>query len=336
MDLRSLADRQGGVVTRKQALDSGLSPAAVRTLLRSGRWTALAGGVYAPAASLDPGPGARHVLEAAARVLTSGLGVVASHRTAALVHGLPLLGRPPVVPQLTRAPRFRGDSSADRYLYVAGLAEADTTERGGIPVTSLARTAVDVARRADFRSGVVTADGALRAGLHREELGAVAHACRGWPGGARAVRAAAFADERAETPLESITRVAYHWEGLPPPETQVEVRDPRGRLVALVDFLWRAQRTVGEADGLMKYDGYGVLRREKLREEDVRRWGLEVVRNVWDDVWAAPGRRELARRVRQAFELSAVRPPVPGVHFRTPSLAELTRLRARFPDRVAS
>ena len=339
MDLSDVAGRQGGVFTRRQARASGLSPAAVRTLLRSGTWTVLARGVYAPTASVQASatdPHAHHVLFAAARVLTSGLGVVTSHRTAALVHGLPVLGRPPPVPQLTRSPRFTGDSSAVRALYVAGLPEGAATGRGGIPVTALARTACDVARRADFRGGVVTADAALRAGLDREELIAVAHSCRGWPGGARAVRAAAFADGRAETPLESITRVAYDLEGLPPPETQVEVRAPDGHLVGLVDFLWRAQRTVGEADGMLKYDEAGALRREKLREEDLRGCGLEVVRNIWDDAWTPTGRRELGRRARQAFEFAAVRPPVAGVHFRTPTLAELTRSGRGLPDRVAS
>ena len=203
-------------------------------------------------------------------------------------------------------------------------------------MTSLARTAVDVARRADFRGGVVTAVAALRTGLEREQLIAVAGACRGWPGGTRAVRAAAFADGRAETPLESITRVAYDLEGLPPPETQVEVRAPDGRLVGLVDFLWRAHRTVGEADGMLKYDDSGALRREKLREQDIRGCGLEVVRNTWDEAWTSAGRRQLARRVRQTFEFADVRPLLPGVRFRTPTLAELTRVRRGFPDRVAS
>lgn len=339
MDLSDVTDRQGGVFTHQQALQSGLSHAAVRTLLRSGAWTVLARGVYAPTATVAAvltDPPAHHVLLAAARVLTSGLGVVTSHRTAALVHGLPVLGRPPPVPQLTRAPRFTGDSSAVRALYVAGLPEGAAAEESGIPVTSMARTACDVARRSDFRGGVVTADAALRAGLDREELIAVAHSCRGWPGGRRAVLAAAFADGRAETPLESITRVAYDLEGLPAPETQVEVRAPNGRLIGRVDFLWREQQTVGEADGMLKYDEAGALRREKLREEDLRGCGLEVVRNIWDDAWTPAGRRELGRRARQAFEFAAVRAPVAGVHFRTPTLAELTRAGRGLPDRVAS
>jgi hypothetical protein len=117
--------------------------------------------------------------------------------------------------------------------------------------------------------------------------------------------------------------VAYACEGLPAPETQIEVWSPEGDFLGLVDFLWRQQRVVGEADRLGKYDTPLALPKEKLREEGLRACGLEVVRNVWDDAWTAPARAALALRVRQAFEQAARHPAVPGVVFRAPSLAEL-------------
>jgi hypothetical protein len=100
-------------------------------------------------------------------------------------------------------------------------------------------------------------------------------------------------------------------------------RGVHGEFLGLVDFLWRAQRVVGEADGLGKYDGPFALQKEKLREEGLRACGLEVVRNVWDDVWTAPRRTQLGARVRQAFAFAAEKPAVPGVRFRTPSLDQL-------------
>lgn len=117
--------------------------------------------------------------------------------------------------------------------------------------------------------------------------------------------------------------MAYATGGLPLPETQVEVRAPDGTFLGLVDFLWRDQRVVGEADGLGKYDAPLALRKEKLREEGLRACGLEVVRSVWDDVWTAPASARTIARVRQAFAFAGPRPLVPGVSFRTPSLAEL-------------
>ncbi len=200
-ELAALAAAQGGAFTRAQAVKAGFGPAQIRTCLRRAEWTDVARGVYVTKDRLEAvhdEPCARHVLQAAGRVLTSTLGVVASHRTAALVHGLPLLGRPPVRPQLTRAPRFAGDTSAVKSLYVAGLPAAATTTKDGIPVTALARTACDVARTTSYRSGVVTADAVLRTGVHREELLAAARYCADWPCGRRAGEVARFADGRTE------------------------------------------------------------------------------------------------------------------------------------------
>ena len=319
--LAALAASQGGAWTRAQALAAGCTSKEIRALL--GRaWRDPYRGVYVDRAALAAcTPEQRHVLLAAARVLTTSLDAVASHRTAALVHGLPLLGRPPVAPQLTRPPRHPRDRSESSRLRVAPLASTDRTVAGGVPVTSLGRTACDVARTTSFREAVVVADAALRRGV--TDLGAVAERLASWPGGGRGLRAAAFADGRADGPLESITRVAYAGGGLPPPETQIEVRGPDGTFLGLVDFLWREQRVVGEADGLGKYDAPLALRREKLREEALRACGLEVVRSGWDDVWSAPGRARTLARVRQAFAFAAARPVIPGVRFRTPSLEEL-------------
>jgi very-short-patch-repair endonuclease len=76
-----------------------------------------------------------------------------------------------------------------------------------------------------------------------------------------------------------------------------------GDRVARVDFLFRKQRTVVEADGRIKYDAPAVLWNEKLREDWLRDMGLEVVRATWadgDDRGAS-----LVARVGRAFERSA-------------------------------
>lgn len=204
---------------------------------------------------------------------------------------------------------------------MAPLPPTDRAVVGGIAVTTLARTACDVARTTSFREAVVVADAALRRGV--TDLDAVAERVASWPGGRRSLSVAAFADGRADGPLESITRVAYATGGLPLTETQVEVRAPDGTYLGLVDFLGREQRVVGEADGLGKYDAPLSLRKEKLREEGLRACGLEVVRSGWGDVWPAPARARTVGRVRQAFALADGRPLVPGVSFRTPPLEEL-------------
>jgi hypothetical protein len=96
----------------------------------------------------------------------------------------------------------------------------------------------------------------------------VADACRRWPGVSRARTVAAFADSRAASPLESISRVAFHDYQLPPPILQAIIGGYEE-----ADFLWPDCRVIGEADGLSKYTSPEVLRREKEREEGSSSWG---------------------------------------------------------------
>lgn len=152
-----------------------------------------------------------------------------------------------------------------------------------------------------FESGVVVADAALHAGLAgKEELWELVERFRAWPGSRRAAAVVSFADGRAESVGESRARVLFHNEGLAAPELQWPIRDDRGRLVGRVDFFWRP-RTVGEFDGELKYASGDpkVLFDEKIREDDIREFGNEVVRMVWADL-SRPART--AARFRRAIE----------------------------------
>ncbi|MFC7534434.1 type IV toxin-antitoxin system AbiEi family antitoxin domain-containing protein [Actinoplanes sp. GCM10030250] len=81
--LDEISRRQRGVVTRSQALRTGLSVAAVRHRLESGRWQRLSGGTYATFTGEVP----RSALRWAA-VLRAGAGAVLSHGSAAEEVGL--------------------------------------------------------------------------------------------------------------------------------------------------------------------------------------------------------------------------------------------------------
>lgn len=323
----------GGVLTRGQALAAGLTPSQVQTLLRQGTWRAVRRGAYAataPTTDEDPptvvvrtgsdAVGDAHAVEVAAAASQLRGRHVASHGSAALVLGLPLLGRAPRAPQLLRAHRRRGDAATLPGLHVAGLRDDEVVECRGVLVTAPARTVCDLARTLGFRAGVAAADAALHAGLPRGELEQAATRCAGWPGARTARAVIAFADERAESPLESLTRVAYAEQGLPAPRTQVDVL--QGSLwLARVDFLFEQQRTVGEADGLAKYRLAGqvpawaddALVREKQREERLRQCGLEVVRNDWDTALRRPA--DLADRVRLHFSFAERSDLAPRVRF---------------------
>jgi hypothetical protein len=173
----------------------------------------------------------------------------------------------------------------------------------GVVVTSIARTLMDIARATSLSAGVVPIDAALHDGLvSTDELWACARDCWNWPGIRRAQRALRYADGRAESPLESVSRLVITWLRLPEPEPQVSITDGLGRLVGRVDFLWRRQGVVGEADGLGKYADHDVLVAEKRRQEALEDLGLVVVRWGWLDLQ----RPQLLRsRVQAAFERSA-------------------------------
>ncbi len=297
MDLQRLLDEQGGVVTRAQALGTGLS---ARQLRGSGRQVVrLRQGVYADAALLSEDDGdqalaVRTALRVAGQRLVTGVNLVAVGETAALIHGLPLLGRPSVRLKLAerkdQRPRHHGASRT--------MTEDDVVRVLGVPVASLRVTAVDVARARGFRAGVVTCDGVLARGVPREQLEAAAAACERWPGARRAQRAVEFADGRSESALESIGRVGFSEEGLPAPELQTLLGDESG-IVGRVDHYWAEHRTIAEADGELKYKEPADLFAEKRREDRFRDVGFQVVRYTWDEAYWRPDL--LAARARRAF-----------------------------------
>lgn len=319
---RAVMAEQGGVLTRAQALSAGLRPAQVRTLIRRKEWRAPARGVYA-AVRADDDRGAAHAVAVAARARRFEGRHAGWGRSAAVVLGIPLLGSPPREPEIVRAPRRAGDVANQPGLHVARLDDDEVLECRGVLVTSPARTVVDIARTRPFREAVVVADAVLHAGLPRDELERALQRSARWPGAVAARRVIDFADERAESPLESLDRVAFADGGLPAPRTQVDIYGPRGDWLARTDFLFEAERTVVESDGLAKYRGDpetplpswadDALVKEKERESGLRACGLEVARNGWDIAFHRPA--DLCQLVRQHFGFAARYPPVPGVRF---------------------
>jgi hypothetical protein len=102
-----------------------------------------------------------------------------------------------------------------------------------------------------------------------------------------------------ETPLESLSWAAAVTLGIPLPEPQVRVY-LGDVLLARVDGIWRDRNTIGQADGLFKYnDRQGVIK-DKLQDEALEDVGFEVVRWGWADAWHPEG--VLDARLMRAFE----------------------------------
>jgi hypothetical protein len=259
-------------------------------------------GYYATAdlADLIPRlPAGRLLLSAAAAAAALGPAAVVSHQTAAQLHGLSLLGPPPAALSVTRPPGVGSRSGRPGVcVRCAALPIEHVGGRLAVPVTTVARTVIDLARLLDFRAGVVVADSALQQKLtSKKELRAVVAACRQWPGIRSAAQVVEFADGKAESPLESLARIVFRDCGLPPPELQVEISDDE--FIGRVDFLWREFRTIAEVDGAGKYDDRGLAMRQLRRDKRLREAGYEVVHFDWKEINGDRG--YVATSVRAAF-----------------------------------
>lgn len=292
------------VFSRRETRAAGLTRGQVDNHVDQGRWLRLRQGIYCTKSgyeSVRDGRSRHRFLVAAAQQCLRDDGV-ASMWSAALLHGLPVPYKREQDVSIHQQ-TGRGRHYPDLRVRVAGLPPDHVTQVDGIPVTTAARTVVDLARRLPFIDAVVVADASLYLEVTtKDELLAVLDSCRRWPGVNRAREVVAFADGRAESPLESRSRVRLvHELGLPPPELNVWIPDADGTPLARVDMLWRQYRTIGEADGAVKYgeDEPASLFREKIREDALRDLRYEVVRWTWWDVEKTPG--GVVGRVERAF-----------------------------------
>jgi predicted transcriptional regulator of viral defense system len=291
---------------RSALLAAGYTDRELRRWLREGDLTLLRRGNYVTGEPPEE-EHARHLLLVRAAFAALGPGAVASHVSAAVLHGLPTWAVALDRAHITRHRRSGGRRDRLVHVRTARLDQDEVVQLDGRPVTSVARTVLDLARTVSFESAVVTADGALGAGaVDASELTDSVRRFDRWPGCPAARRAIAFADGRSESVGESRSRVAIAMAGLPDPVPQWRVRDSEGRQVGRVDFGWPERNVVAEFDGKIKYgrlvrpdrSAGDVVFEEKLREDDLRAQGLTVIRWTWPDL---ADFTPIARRLRRAL-----------------------------------
>ena len=289
------------------------SPRALRELVAAGRWVRVRRGAYVDAdyltcADADAGAAAAHAAArraAIARVAAvvalaaaeAGAGeVVLSHESAALVWGLPLWRLPERVHLVVRS-RRSVRAAPDVVGHLMAVDAAQVRRRGGVLVTSLERTVLDLACHRTAADALVVADAALRRGVPREALTELARARGSGRGIARAREVLALGDGLAESPWESFTRLHAIAAGLPAPRLQLAVRTRLGDFRA--DMGWDEWRALVEFDGLVKYtalahgDPGRVVFEEKRRHDAIREVGWQVLRltsHDFRDVTALHGR----------------------------------------------
>lgn len=295
------------VVSRPDALGAGLTRDQIRQRVRSGRWSRLKSGVYARSAPEAPDEFARerqaHVDRCIAAV-RSHSGARIGFASAAVALGLPLVTGVPTLGQVI-TPDGGWTGIRDGIRYRAATCPPDDTvylDPNGsgvaVPVTSAARTIVDVARTMTRPDAVAVGDAALRMGLAtRGDAEAILARMRHVRGCRTARDVVAFWDARRETALESWSAHRF-WEwGLPCPVPQVSFFDEEG-FIGRVDFFWEDFGIVGEADGRLKYLDGDALYAEKRREDRLRRQARGVVRWGWEDL-RAPRDAVLRRRLER-------------------------------------
>jgi hypothetical protein len=178
-----------------------LTPDVIRRLVREGVLVRLRRGVLVGGCVLERSRSderGAHLLATRAQ-LAAFPDCVATHESAAITLGVPLL----TVPALPRITRVRGawrGGDAVR-VRIAPLPPAHIVQHAGLRVTTLPRTAVDLARTLPFRDAVVALD-AIRRSCDRRVLLDMLDECRPWADLGKAHAAVTFADPRAESAFE--------------------------------------------------------------------------------------------------------------------------------------
>lgn len=304
--LKLLAEKQGGVYSRRQAADCGYTRGQIHDRIQDGRWERIRHGQYAEAVELSLLPPWDQDLLKHRRLVHAVMNsmrpstVAVSHQSALVLYGVPLWGLDLAEVHLSRLDRHRGGRIAGVRHHRGKLTDADLTVVAGLPTTTMPRALFETACTSSFEAAVVSADAVRRDHpISEAAVQRLLQVTEFWPGSATARAALNFSDPLSESVGESRLRVLLHTHGLPAPVLQAVFNDAAG-FIGRVDFFFAAERTVVEFDGLLKYgDGArDTLIREKLREDRLRALGLQIVRVTWADL-NHPER--LIARIRQAF-----------------------------------
>lgn len=286
-------------------LASGVTREMLETQMRTGQLVRLRPGVYLATDSWPEEAAAQHLILAHAEQVAHP-SAVQSHGTAALAWGLPSPRRDwwedPVTVTLPRADGYRATRGQARHRTGSLPAHHIAKDADGFAVTTVARTAVDLACAHALPEALVLLDAAERqlvstfvvnprradfasprlAKAARDVLTEVSRTCRV----ARLAVALELADPRRETPIESLSAGHIHLAGLPAPEYQAAIRTPRG--VYYPDFFWPQARLIGEADGAVKYADQRSIVLEKEREQVLIDLGFRFVRWLGKEIRLTP------------------------------------------------
>lgn len=286
--LASIARRQLALFTLDQALGAGYTLRQVQQRRETGRWSPVHAGVYRVAGA--PEWWEQLVLAAC---LATGTGAAASHRSAARLWGIDESRRPTVELSVvaTRYHRLEG-------VIVHRSSDFDAsavTAKSGIPVTTPARTLVDLGAV----EGLPAVERCLEVALSRRlvtldglrtAVDSVARRGRRGTGVLRALLdERSGAAELAESVLEARMLRLCRTQGLAEPVCQHRVHYGT-RLVGRIDFAYPAELVAIEVDGYESHASLDAFRHDRARQNELVGLGWTVLRFTWDDVVHHPAR----------------------------------------------
>jgi len=297
-----------------------VTDAMIRTQLMTGRLTQLRAGVFLSTDAWPDTPAGQHLARAHAEQVANPDAVL-SHESAAVVWDLP---SPDFDPwhespvSLTRPGRTSHRSRSSTATWHTGDLPVASVVRDpdGYAVTSVSRTAVDLAAGRTVYESLVILDAASRllvasfvggrprrtdysnprfVKAARESLLTAAPPTRR----ARLLGAIDLVEPCRESPAESLTAGHLHLAGVPTPQFQATIQTPMGKVYP--DLYWPEANLIGECDGAIKYGEANAFVNEKEREQMLRDLGYRIVRWLAKEIMTRPW--EVIERIERALAM---------------------------------
>jgi very-short-patch-repair endonuclease len=270
----ALASRRHAVVSSAELTEAGLGRHAVAHRVAVGWLRRMFRGVYLV------GPLETPHSWAMAAALAVGKGAVVSHYSAAVLWEL----RPPREgPVDVTVPGRKTRGRPGIRVHRSRLHPHDATRRHEIPVTSPARTLLDLAAalpQRDVARATEEAQVQRRVTSHslNEQFKRYPRH-RGTAALRKAIRTdAAFTRSEAERRAIELIRAAR----LPTPEANTRVNGYE------VDFVWHEQRLIVEVDGYAFHSSRGAFERDRRRDRELHAQGYRVIRLTWHQLTEEP------------------------------------------------
>ena len=295
-EIAAFAGEQHGVLAHRELLALGLKRQAIAYRLERGRLHELHRGVYAVGHRVVSTDGVRM-----AAVLAGGPGAVLSHRSAAAMWGIRADSRPIVEITVSCSRRDRPGIRQHR----SELARHEVTVVRGIPLTTLARTLLDLAavvNRRQVERAVRQAEYQRILDLREVTALLTQHSRRPGSGTLRAVVEEGTDMRISRSELEERFMDFLANAVLPSPEVNAAL-ELNGTWIE-VDCLWRAERIVVELDGRQAHGTCTAFERDRRRDRALSVAGWRPVRVTWRQLHAEAQELEHDLRTLLASSLS--------------------------------